>query len=84
MRTTATWRVGFLGPYRCGLQPGQTQQLVVSATYTGRVWMLHEHRILNHLDQMNGNPTIHQQNKAKLIVDLQGQSKCVIFRTKWE
>ncbi len=44
--------------------------------------MLHEHRFLNRLDRMNGDPTIHQQNKAKLIVDLQGQRKCVmIFST---
>ena len=75
---------GFLGPYTRQLQPGQTQQLIFGATDAGPFWMSPKDRILNRLDQNDGDPKVSQRNKAELIVDLQGKGVSTKGKNKQE
>ena len=85
MRPTLIEReAGFLGPYTRQLQPGQTQQLIFGATDAGPFWMSPKDRILNRLDQNDGDPKVSQRNKAELIVDLQGKGVSTKGKNKQE
>jgi hypothetical protein len=50
---------GFLGPYTCTLEPGQTQRLMFTETDVGPFWMTPNDRILNRLDKdLDGDPLL--------------------------
>ena len=65
---------GFLGPYTCTLEPGQTQRLMFTETDVGPFWMTPNDRILNRLDKdLDGDPLLVPRNKSELILDLHGK-----------
>jgi hypothetical protein len=64
---------GFLGPYSCILDDGQTQRLTFAETDIGPFWMSPNDRILNWHDQLEGDPLIVQRNTSELILDLHGK-----------